>query len=139
MGYDRTSCIAVVNLPFNKAKLHASVSLLTALNNQNFREGENTGQSDGVIKNTIKNRRNRRKLFRDGWLHTGDKVSLMLMVTYVYRSFKRHLPNPEKEKYVYPWPIESLLFRKTISSKAGLCYGLRLPQPVGKRVVLAEN
>jgi len=61
-GMTETSCIAVVNLPFNKAKIGPSVSLLTALENQISEEGEITASKrdgDGCHQDTI-NRRNRR-------------------------------------------------------------------------------
>jgi len=136
-GMTETSCVSVVNFPFNKAKIGTIGKPVDGTEIKISEQGEILVKSDGVIKEYYKEPEKTAEAFKEGWLHTGDKgefdadgfIRITGRVKDIFKS--------GKGKYVVPVPIESLLFENTIIEQVCVM-GSGLPQPVAA-VVLADD
>lgn len=136
-GMTETSCVAVVNLPFNKAKIGTIGKPVDGTEIKISEEGEILVKSDGVIKEYYKEPKKTAEAFRDGWLHTGDKGEFDADGYIRITGRLKDIFKSGKGKYVVPVPIESLLFENNIIEQVCVM-GSGLPQPVAA-VVLAEE
>jgi len=136
-GMTETSCVAVVNFPFNKAKIGTIGKPVDGTDIKISEEGEILVRSDGVIKEYYKEPEKTAEAFKDGWLHTGDKGELDADGFIRITGRVKDIFKSGKGKYVVPVPIESLLFENNIIEQVCVM-GSGLPQPVAA-VVLAEE
>ncbi len=136
-GMTETSCVSVVNFPFNKAKIGTIGKPVDGTEIKISEQGEILVKSDGVIKEYYKEPNKTAEAFRDGWLHTGDKGEIDADGFIRITGRVKDIFKSGKGKYVVPVPIESLLFENTIIEQVCVM-GSGLPQPVAA-VVLAEE
>lgn len=132
-----TSCLAVINHPFNKEKMGTIGRPVEGTEIKISEQGEILLKSDGVIKEYYKEPEKTAEAIKDGWLYTGDKGELdsdgYLRIT----GRVKDLFKSSKGKYVVPVPIESLMFENTLIEQVCVM-GSGLPQPVAA-VVLSEE
>ena len=136
-GMTETSCVSVVNFPFNKEKIGTIGKPVEGTEIKISEQGEILVKSDGVIKEYYKEPKKTAEAFIDGWLHTGDKGEIDADGFIRITGRVKDIFKSGKGKYVVPVPIESLLFENTIIEQVCVM-GSGLPQPVAA-VVLAEE
>jgi len=136
-GMTETSCLAVINHPFNKEKMGTIGRPVEGTEIKISEQGEILLKSDGVIKEYYKEPEKTAEAIKDGWLYTGDKGELDADGYLRITGRVKDLFKSSKGKYVVPVPIESLLFENTLIEQVCVM-GSGLPQPIAA-VVLSEE
>ncbi len=128
-GMSETSGLATVNAPFDPKKVGTVGRAPRGTKIKISDEGELLVSGDGVVKEYFKDPEKTEEVFRDGWLHTGDKGAIDADGCLRITGRVKELFKTSKGKYVAPVPIESLLAENPYIEQ--ICVmGYGMPQPV---------
>ena len=136
-GMSETSGLATVNAPFDPAKVGTVGRAPRGTQIKISDDGELLVAGDGVVKEYFKDPEKTAEVFRDGWLHTGDKGAIDKDGCLKITGRVKELFKTSKGKYVAPVPIESLLAENPyIEQICVMGYGMAQPVAV---VVMGEQ
>ena len=136
-GMSETSGLATVNAPFDPKKIGTVGRAAKGTNIKISDDGELLISGDGIVKEYYKDPEKSAEVFRDGWMHTGDKGAIDADGCLRITGRVKELFKTAKGKYVAPVPIESLLAENPYIEQ--ICVmGYGMPQPVAV-VVMGEQ